>query len=553
MKLDNWGLVIRRLRAGNLWLLAIVTLAFTWWACLLLIANVSSTSFALLTLYAVAVLGLLLSLSGREQRRLIALLFLGSLIIRTIEILVINTLPQHSEVNSDSTVYDLNAQALMYHWQGLKVVAEDYALPVLVYNNRDWLPADWLPYGTVFGTRHFLYQVYVGVIYFFTGAGQFTVILSHAVLLAALTPAVYCVANSLFENRRLAALAASLTLIDPNFSVAGAFLMKDALAVFLATITLWATVLVVRDRGGRYYPVVILLITLLGLSVLRYHTVVAFWLAAVLVMFLARGNARTKRLLVVLVLSFLGSAMLYYLPSSLAQDSPYSLQVVAFWLAAVLVMFLARGNARTKRLLVVLVLSFLGSAMLYYLPSSLAQDSPYSLQQGVENILRDVGSVARANQSTVQGGVETLEASSNVSSESQDDPATEGWIQSLQQNPLLAITKTVAHTLFAPYPWVPLFHGLSYNNFVELLYPGVVMWIVGLPFLFVALWRLPVRESPELLLIMLWLLLIVSAYIVFQGEFSTRQRIFMMPLFWILIAFGVEQVRAYFNKAKTTE
>ena len=83
------------------------------------------------------------------------------------------------------------------------------------------------------------------------------------------------------------------------------------------------------------------------------------------------------------------------------------------------------------------------------------------------------------------------------------------------------------------------------------------MYIMGLPFFFVALWRLIrgspglIRSSPEVLVILIWASLVVLEYIASQGEFSTRQRVFMMPLFWVLVAFGVEQVRARFGKMRT--
>ena len=110
--------------------------------------------------------------------------------------------------------------------------------------------------------------------------------------------------------------------------------------------------------------------------------------------------------------------------------------------------------------------------------------------------------------------------------------------------------------MFGPYPWVAFTHGLTFNS-TELFYPGTVMGIMGLPFLFIALWRLLIRGyselirgSPELLVILSWAFLIVLEYMAYVGEFSGRQRVSLIPLFWILVAFGVEQVRARFNKPK---
>jgi ABC-type amino acid transport system permease subunit len=178
----------------------------------------------------------------------------------------------------------------------------------------------------------------------------------------------------------------------------------------------------------------------------------------------------------------------------------------------------------------VLVLSLVGSLALYN-PSSFL--NPVSLEE--------------ANVQGKVGGVETTYT---------EDLSSTQWLQSLHTSPALALTKGMAHTLFGPYPWVPFTHGLTYNS-TELFYPGTVMGIIGLPFFFIALWRLLVRGyselirgSPELLVILSWAFLIVLEYMAYLGEFSSRQRVILIPLFWILVAFGVEQVRARFNKPK---
>jgi hypothetical protein len=205
--------------------------------------------------------------------------------------------------------------------------------------------------------------------------------------------------------------------------------------------------------------------------------------------------------------------------------------LAVFWLAAsVAVVVATYHRGRSRRLLAVLVLSLVGAQALYS-PSSFLDPIP-DWEDSVQ---------ARAKIVQEQAG---------------GDPTTFEWLQSLREAPPLALTKTVAHTLFGPYPWVPFTYGLNYNS-TELFYPGTVMYIMGLPFLFVALWRLIrgspgfIRGSPELLVILIWASLIVLEYIASQGEFSTRQRVFMMPLFWVLVAFGVEQVRARFGKMRT--
>ncbi len=609
------------LRARGSWLLAAFLIA-TWLAGLLL-ERASFAGLAILIVEAAVVLCLLLSLSERARWKPTMFLFLGGLALRVVEIMFIQTLPNYADVPPDTMLYDFNAQALVDHWRGLEVVAEDYYLLGLAALQNAWLPTDWFGYASVFGSRSFLYQVYVGAFYLLAGPQQTTVILSNTVLLAALAPAVYNMSNLLFDSRRIGILAASLVLADPNFAAVGAFLLRDSLITLLMAIALWMTVLVIR-KPRAYYPMVVLVVALLSLSLLRYHVLMAFWLAVVIaVLVLTYYHGRAKWLLAVLLPFCIGSMALLLLKDSLAAFStaialwatvlivgkrrayypilalvglvaallglamfypglmgfalaagiatfavaatwrvavlvvgerrayypvvalvvlaaallgglsPLLYHVLAvFWLAvtvAVVVMVYYRGG--TRRLLAVLALSLVGS-MALYTPSSFLDP------------------ISQAEAASVQKSAEAVQTMSY------SDQTTFSWLQAFREDPILSLAKTTAHTLFAPYPWVPLFNELNYNS-IELFYPGTVMWIMGLPFLFVALWRLLIRGSselargsPELLVILLWAFLVVLVYVAFQGEFSTRSRVFMMPLLWTLIAFGIEQVRIRFDRAK---
>jgi hypothetical protein len=622
------------LRKSSLWLLSGILVAI--WLTFLLLDGVSVTGLALMIVEVAVILSLLLSLSERDSWKPTVLLFLGGLALQIIELMVVQTLPQHADFPLDSITYDLNAQAISEHWRGVEVVAEDHYLWGLYALGQDvWLPTDWLQYASVFGSRSFLYQIYVGIFYFLDGPQQSTVILSHTVLQAALAPVVYNLSSLLFNNRRLGMLAGSLTLVDLNYVAVGAFLLRDSLITLLMALAIWTTVLVIR-KPEAYYPMVVLVTTLLGLSLLRYHVLTAFWVAVgvgvmlltyyyrrgtrwllavlvpgytVLVVLLALKDSlaafitvvalwaavlivRGQRAyypvmaLVVLVAALLGLSLFdpqlrllglkLYNPDlvdfSLAagvatflvavtwraaaaivgqQRAYYPIVAVVvpvvallgglpllrydvlaiFWLAAsvaVVVAIYHRGTSR--RLLAVLVLSLVGGQALY---------SPSSFLDPIPEWNDNIQVRAKILQEQASG-----------------DPTTFEWLQSLREGPPLALTKTVAHTLFGPYPWVPFAYGLNYGS-TELFYPGTVMYIMGLPFLFVALWRLIrsspglIRGSPELLVILIWASLIVLEYIASQGEFSTRQRVFMMPLFWTLVAFGVEQVRVRFGKMRT--
>lgn len=140
------------------------------------------------------------------------------------------------------------------------------------------------------------------------------------------------------------------------------------------------------------------------------------------------------------------------------------------------------------------------------------------------------------------------------------DSTVMDWQTRWREDPLMAIVTSVARTLFAPYPWVALTHGLSGTNSIELYYPGLVLWIACLPGI---LWGIPtsLRRAPrEGLFLACMLLALLGAYTLFLGEWSTRQRVFMLPVFFGYAAVGWHDlyrrskalVAAYRNKSRSS-
>jgi len=118
------------------------------------------------------------------------------------------------------------------------------------------------------------------------------------------------------------------------------------------------------------------------------------------------------------------------------------------------------------------------------------------------------------------------------------DTTVTDWQTKWSEDPLKAIVTSVARTLFAPFPWVALTHGLSGTNSIELYYPGVILWIACLPGV---LWGIPtgLRRAPrEGLFLACMLLALLGAYTLFLGEWSTRQRVFMLPVLFAYAAIG---------------
>lgn len=118
------------------------------------------------------------------------------------------------------------------------------------------------------------------------------------------------------------------------------------------------------------------------------------------------------------------------------------------------------------------------------------------------------------------------------------DDAVVKWKEALHSSPFLASFKSVMHTLFAPYPWVAIYPGLTWNTFVELYYPGVVLWILCLPGIIWSTCLLLKKGGAVHWMTLAFLGSLLTAYTLFMGEWSTRQRVFVLPVFYALAALG---------------
>lgn len=136
--------------------------------------------------------------------------------------------------------------------------------------------------------------------------------------------------------------------------------------------------------------------------------------------------------------------------------------------------------------------------------------------------------------SSIAGQVTTLKASKN---EAGADESVINWRTYLADNPLKAATRAVARTLFAPYPWTAITEGITGRNHIELYLFGTLFWIFALPGIFVGMAIARRRGLPGYALMAL-IAAIGIPYIVFFGEWSTRQRVFMMPLLFSFAAIG---------------
>jgi len=114
------------------------------------------------------------------------------------------------------------------------------------------------------------------------------------------------------------------------------------------------------------------------------------------------------------------------------------------------------------------------------------------------------------------------------------------WRERLTRDPLRAVATSISRTLFAPYPWAMAKGGLTGANHIELYYPGTILWIICLPLTVLGLLASVRRMAPESLWLIALLATLWLAYTVFLGEWSTRQRVFMIPVFFAFAALGFD-------------
>lgn len=122
------------------------------------------------------------------------------------------------------------------------------------------------------------------------------------------------------------------------------------------------------------------------------------------------------------------------------------------------------------------------------------------------------------------------------------DKSVVQWREYFSDHPAKAVIRSIARTLFAPYPWSVFQDGLTGTNYIELYLLGTLFWIVVvIPSIFIGMVVANKNGLPAVALIAL-LIMIAIPYLLFFGEWSTRQRVFMMPLFFSFAAIGWRRI-----------
>lgn len=115
------------------------------------------------------------------------------------------------------------------------------------------------------------------------------------------------------------------------------------------------------------------------------------------------------------------------------------------------------------------------------------------------------------------------------------------WQQYFRANPILGLIRAIVRTLFAPYPWAILKQPITWtDNNSELYYYGSFLWLIFIPFIINGFIFIIKRNKPSHLFLFFVIAILTSEYIISYGEWSTRQRAFMNPVFFAIAGLGFD-------------
>lgn len=480
------GLVVEDNYANRRFHLLALGIMVIWITLLSEVVNLPIRGVALLTIEAVIIFFIIRIFAAVRERPAVNTIFVLALLAYTLEILFIQSLPAWSDSFPDSQVYDSNARAIVMHWQGEIVNAEEFSLSGLIGKGiKLWLPSDEYDYATVLGMSRYAYQVILAVIYLISDGSRVTAIFANAPLLAGAAASVYLLSYYLFDRRIAARYAVLLVILDTNFAVWGSVLLRESFLIFLVILGLLALVKLLKGIGDPWFHLTLFTGSAGLLSLVRFNAAFAMVFAGSIVFAIRIGRLSPRKLIGLAGVLLLGFGVVKLFP----------------------VIMPAFEQSLPGKVLSEHMAFFLNSGQPFFsaVPGQLSSGPPV-------------------------------------------DSVRQEWHDALREQPLwLNGIKAVSRSIMGPYPWVAFTHGITNTNFYELMYPGVTLWIFCLPAFIFALWRMPMANNPALQMCLIWLGTVSIIYIIGYGQFEPRARMMAMPILWIMAAQGIVILTEYLN------
>lgn len=188
-----------------------------------------------------------------DEKEFITTVFLSALLVRLVLGTFIHTYEGARDwFGGDALTYDFNGWRLVEYWTG-QISTDDMALQ----RARSVTGPGW-------GMNYL-----VAGIYFVIGRNIFAAQSLCAVFGAATAPMVYFCAAKMFNNKRVAKLAAVLVAFFPSFIIWSSQLLKDGLIIFMLVLAM--TMVLHLQQKFNYAAFALLLFSLFGIFSLRFY------------------------------------------------------------------------------------------------------------------------------------------------------------------------------------------------------------------------------------------------------------------------------------------
>ncbi len=199
---------------------------------------------------AAVIAGAVISRVEAQQRGFLLQIFVSGLLIRMMIGTLINAFQLQDFFGGDALTYDQLGGAVAASWRaGIMQTAEV----------RDWARAG--------GGWGMLYLV--GTIYAVTGRNMLAVQFFNSVIGAATAPVIFLCARHIFQNLRVAKVAALLVAFYPSLMLWSSQGLKDGPIVFLLAVAMLATLKLGERLSVKY--LVVLLTTMFSILSLRFY------------------------------------------------------------------------------------------------------------------------------------------------------------------------------------------------------------------------------------------------------------------------------------------
>jgi hypothetical protein len=218
---------------------------------ILLIMPTESAPALLICVIAAGVAGLLIRRVQTDKGFLLRL-FLGGLLVRILIGTIIYLFKLQDFFGGDAVTYDYFGYALLKSWQG-----DRYYLSLV----KTFIGE------TGAGAWGMLYQV--AALYWIAGRNMLVVQFFNSVLGAATAPIIFLCAQHIFQNKRVARIAAFLVAFYPSLVLWSSQGLKDGPIVFLLAISMLATLKLGEKLSLKY--IAILACSLFALLSMRFY------------------------------------------------------------------------------------------------------------------------------------------------------------------------------------------------------------------------------------------------------------------------------------------